>query len=205
MWVREWPNVSFMFYVILCFFTTNTRKKIVNHCVFLYFLTPWCRCARRQYWGLVLLGLFFFYFLGFVVSVWWGPNSTGNPLWILRVFVFFFSYKRKNAQGNPLFYFACFCVFLQHKKIDEQVMCFVCFCIFFQISGHKTNVLHKFLCFFVYKLLLLKSHHPCVLCVFVILQRSRVTTPMYFVCFCVFLPTLSLILVQTGVTTQCVL
>ena len=84
--------------------------------------------------------------------------------------------------------------------------CVLCVFVFFlQISGHKTNVLHKFLCFFVYKLLLLKSHHPCVLCVFVFLQRSRVTTPMYFVCFCVFLPTLSLILVQTGTPTPCVL
>ena len=86
-----------------------------------------------------------------------------TPFFILRVFVSFFNIKKQMNKSCVL------CVFV----------------FFLQISGHKTNVLHKFLCFFVYKLLLLKSHHPCVLCVFVFLQRSRVT-PMYFVCFCVF-------------------
>ena len=143
------------------------------------------------------VGFIFFYFLGFVVSVWWGPNSTGNPLCILRVFVFFFSYKRTNAQGNPLFYFACFCVFLQHKKNrwTSHVFCVFLYFFFRSVDTKPTCSISFCVFCFVYKLLLLKSHHPCVLCVFVFLQRSRVTAPMYFVCFCVFLPTLSLILV----------
>ena len=181
-----------MFYVILCFFTTNTRKKIVTHCVFLYFLTPWCRCARRQYWGLVLLGLFFLYILGFVVSVWWGPNSTGNPLCILRVFVFFFSYKRTNAQGNPLcilrvfvFFFSIkknrwtghvFCVFLYFffRSVDTKPTCSMCFCVFLFINFYFSHNSDR------------GKHLMCFVCFCVFAQRSQVTPPMYFVCFCVF-------------------
>ena len=183
-----------VFYVLcnFVFFYHKYEKKIVNHCVFLYFLTPWCRCARRQYWGLVLLGLFFLYFLGFVVSVWWGPNSTGNPLCILRVFVFFFSYKRTNAQGNPLFYFACFCVFLQHKKnrwtshvfcvflyfffrsVDTKPTCSISFCVFlfinFYFSSHTTHVFYVFSCFCKDP----GSQHPCILYVFVFFYQRLV-------------------------------
>ena len=46
----------------------------------------------------------------------------------------------------------------------------------------------------------------CFMCFCVFPQRSQVTPPMCSVCFCVFfLPTFSLILVQTGAATQCVL
>ena len=154
-------------------------------------------------------------------------NAQGNPLCILRVIVFFFSIKKNRWTGHVfcvfLYFFfrsvdtkptcsMCFCVFLfinfyfsHNSDRGKHLMCSVCFCP--KVSGHTTNVFCVFLCFFLptFSLILvqtgtptqcvwcvfvffhkgLKSHHPCVLCVFVFLQRYQVTTPMYFVCFCV--------------------
>ena len=180
-----------MFYVILCFFTTNTRKKIVNHCVFLYFLTPWCRCARRQYWGLVLLVFFGVYF-GFCCKRVVRPKQHREPSLYFACFCVFLQLQKDKCTGKPPLYFACFCVFLQHKKnrwtghvfcvflyfffrsVDTKPTCSMCFCVFLFINfyfSHNSDR-GKHLMFFV--------------CFCVFAQRSQVTPPMYFVCFCVF-------------------
>ena len=134
--------------------------------------------------------VYFFVFFGFCCKRVVRPKQNrGNPLCILRVFVFFFSFKRT----------------------DEQGMCFVCFCVF--SSDHRTHN-QRPPCVFVFFLFINfyfvhnsdRGKHPmCFVCFCVFFHRSQVTTPMCFVCFCVFLSTFSLILLQTGTTTQCVL
>ena len=166
LWGREWPNVSFVFYVILCFFTMNARIFSLNNCVFLYFLTPRCRRAKGNNF---LLGL------SFGKRVVRPKQHRGNPLCILRVFVFFL--KIWGHTTNILHVFLCFCVFLSinfyfgHKSERGQtpnVFC-VFLCFFLQVSGNTTNVFCVFLCFF------LRS------------EDTQPTSSMCFFCFCVFL------------------
>ena len=70
--------------------------------------------------------------------------------------------------------------------------CVLCVFVFFlQISGHKTNVLHVFLGFLFINFYFSHNsdrgkHLMCFVYFCVFAQRSQVTPPMYFVCFCVF-------------------
>ena len=89
-------------------------------------------------------------------------------------------------------YFACFCVFFYRSEVTQPTSS-MCFCVFLFINfyfGHKSDR---------------GKHLMCFVCFCVFSYRSQVTRPMCFVCFCVFLSTFSLILLQTGTTTQCVL
>ena len=140
--------------------------------------------------------VYFFLFFGFCCKRVVRPKQHREPSLYFACFCIFLQLQKDKCTGQPPLYFACFCVFLQHKKNrwTSHVFCVFLY-FFFRSVDTKPTCSISFCVIFVYKLLLLKSHHPCVLCVFVFLQRSRVTTPMYFVCFCVFLPTLSLILV----------
>ena len=132
-------------FCVLCnfvFFYHEYKKKIVNHIV--YFCTFWPPRVDVQegntedlftqpmcfvcflFHSKIKVGLclmcfcifwvYFFVFFGFCCKRVVRPKQNrGNPLCILRVFVFFFSFKRT----------------------DEQGMCFVCFCVF--SSDHRTH------------------------------------------------------------------
>ena len=157
----------------------NARIFSLNNCVFLYFLTPRCRRAKGNNF---LLGL------SFGKRVVRPKQHRGNPLCILRVFVFFL--KIWGHTTNILHVFLCFCVFLSinfyfgHKSKRGQtpnVFC-VFLCFFLQVSGNTTNVFYVFLCFST--------------------KVSGHTTHMFRVFLCFFLTTFSLILVQNGAPTQ---
>ena len=125
----------------------------------------------------------FFVFFGFCCKRVVRPKQNrGNPLCILRVFVFFFSFKRT----------------------DEQGMCFVCFCVF--SSDHRTHN-QRPPCVFVFFLFINfyfvhnsdRGKHPmCFVCFCVFFHRSQVTTPMCFLCFCVFYQRLALSYFRPG-------
>ena len=119
------------------------------------------------------VGFIFLYFLGFVVNVWWGPNSTGATPFVFCVF--FFSIKKNRWTGHVFcvflcFFFRsvdaqptcsmCFCVFVFTYTLviiptrGKHLMCFVCFCVFYQHlvwsyfrPGQPPNVFYVFLCF----------------------------------------------------------
>ena len=137
--------------------------------------------------------VYFFVFFGFCCKRVVRPKQhRGNPLCILRVFVFFFSYKRTNEQGNPLcilrvfvFFFSIkkdrwtghvFCVFLYFffRSVDTKPTCSMCFCVFLFINFYFSHNSDR------------GKHLMCFVCFCVFAQRSQVTPPMYFVCFCVF-------------------
>ena len=132
-------------FCVLCnfvfFFTMNTRIFSLNNCVFLYFLTPRCRRAKGNNF---LLGL------SFGKRVVRPKQHRGNPLCILRVFVFFlkiwghttnilhvflcflfikFFFGHKSDRGKHLMCFVCFCVFSYRSQVTRP-MCFMCFCVF---------------------------------------------------------------------------
>ena len=115
--------------------------------------------------------VYFFVFFGFCCKRVVRPKQhRGNPLCILRVFVFFFSYKRTNEQGNPLCILRVFVFSAASKRIDEQVMCFVCFCVF---SSDQWTHNQRAPCVFVftYTLVIIPTRGKHLMC---------------FVCFCVF-------------------
>ena len=117
------------------------------------------------------VGFIFFVFFGFCCKRVVRPKQhRGNPLCILRVFVFFFSYKRTNEQGNPLCILRVFVFSAASKRIDEQVMCFVCFCVF---SSDQWTHNQRAPCVFVftYTLVIIPTRGKHLMC---------------FVCFCVF-------------------
>ena len=122
--------------------------------------------CKRQYWRLVFLNFFWL--------------TCGEA---------------QTAEGQLPLYFACFCVFFSFKRTDEQgnPLCILrVFVFFLKTRGHTTNILHVFLCFFLFLDFFFghKSdrgkHLMCFVCFCVFSYRSQVTRPMYFACFCVF-------------------
>ena len=108
--------------------------------------------------------------------------------------MFFFTnveFDSSSNWGNHSIFYVFLC-FIPRAQVT-QPMCSMCFCVFFYQClvwlyfrpGQPPNMFYVFLCFFPRGL---RSHHPCIPCVFVF-----------------FLPMFSLILVQTGAPTQCVL
>ena len=166
----------------------NTRIFSLNNCVFLYFLTPRCRRAKGNNF---LLGL------SFGKRVVRPKQHRGNPLCILRVFVFFL--KIWGHTTNILHVFLCFCVFLSinfyfgHKSERGQTPNVFCvFLCFYQRlvwsylrPGQPLNMFYVFLCFST--------------------KVSGHTTHVFRVFLCFFKTTFGMILVQNGAPTQCVL
>ena len=157
-WLVVRSRMTKCVFYVLCnfvfFYHEYEKKNCQPLCIFVLFNTLVQMC-KKTILRTCFVGFIFFVFFGFCCKRVVRPKQhRGNPLCILRVFVFFFSYKRTNAQGNPLCILRVFVFFFSIKKQMNR-SCVLCVFVFFlQISGHKTNVLHVFLCFFVYKLLL---------------------------------------------------
>ena len=133
-WLVVRSRMTKCVFYVLCnfvfFYHEYEKKNCQPLCIFVLFNTLVQMC-KKTILRTCFVGFIFFVFFGFCCKRVVRPKQhRGNPLCILRVFVFFFSYKRTNAQGNPLCILRVFVFFFSIKKIDEQVMCFVCFCIF---------------------------------------------------------------------------
>ena len=153
-----------MFYVILCFFYHEYKKKNCQPlCIFVLFNTLQEGNTEDLFCWV--------YFLGFVVNVWWGPNSTGATPFVFCVFLCFSSATKGQMNRATPFVFCVFLCFSSASKgINEQVMCFVCFCVF--PSDQWTH----------------NQRAPCVF-VFtytLVIIPTRGKHLMCFVCFCVF-------------------
>ena len=122
-WLVMGQRMTKCVFCVLCnfvfFFTMNTRIFSLNNCVFLYFLTPRCRRAKGNNF---LLGL------SFGKRVVRPKQHRGNPLCILRVFVFFSASKGQMNRVTPYVFCVFLCFFIRSE--DTQPTSSMCFCVF---------------------------------------------------------------------------
>ena len=93
--------------------------------------------------------------------------------------VFFFNniyFDPSSERGTHPTCFKCFCVF-HHRSQGKQPMCFVCFCVFLLMLSLilvQTGASTQYFMYFCVLSQGLRSHNPCVPCVFVFFYQRLV-------------------------------
>ena len=138
-----------MYYVILCFFYHEYEKKNCQPlCIFVLFNTLVQMC-KKTILRTCFVGFIFFVFFGFCCKRVVRPKQHREPSLYFACFCIFLQLQKDKCTGQPPFLFCVFFVSFFNIKKQMNKSCVLCVFVFFlQISGHKTNVLHKFLCFF---------------------------------------------------------